>query len=441
MDTNKKTSTDNNTAEVFDDLLSDSSIQPVSFTDQKLGVFDAESAAKLAAVKENTVEKPRQKFGKRSARRKQQESLDEDISFSVSAPPAQKIQPQAESTPVQQTMTALRPSAVQKRADSKASASRANDSSSSVFHAQLEATEKNKAVDELERATFVKPVAAQTVLSQNSKVTFEDEKPEEEALFTDFREPGSPEEVQDDDNEEIIDPSASLVDDYDYDLYEDKKHYMLSDYPKIEEYLARQSKQGYHYVRHEGKHYYFHHGFPRNYYYQILYFAQEPVQAQWDNWEEKGWHLISRAPAKKKSEAGWFILRNEQQPGEFRQEIENEEEKYRFFRSYSNSCRSTMFLLFIVMVVCGIMAFLQYFYKGYPLGIAFALLLLAISLWVFLIYGRMLRKSNNEVRLLKARLRLASAQNAEDDDTLEENEAELDDDWNQVEKQSRTSQK
>ena len=222
------------------------------------------------------------------------------------------------------------------------------------------------------------------------------------------------------------------MDDYDYDLYEDKKRFMLSDYKKVEDYLGRQSRQGFHFVRHEGKKYYFHKQEPQDYYYQLLYFSKEPDEEQWEEWRQRGWELIFRSEGKKKKEAGWFVLRNLEIPGSFRDTIENEEDKYRFFRKYANSCRSTMFLLFICMVICAVMAVLQWAVKGFPAGIIFAVVLFLLALWVFIIYWRMLSKSKKQCRLLKARIRLNRRRKTKEEQVLED-EDELDSEWDALE--------
>lgn len=38
--------------------------------------------------------------------------------------------------------------------------------------------------------------------------------------------------IEEDEEDQIYDPSASLVDDYDYDLYQDRKHFLMSDYKR-----------------------------------------------------------------------------------------------------------------------------------------------------------------------------------------------------------------
>lgn len=378
---------------------------------KELPVMGTPDQPESAAV-QSAAAPARQKFGKRSERRRQSvntEQPERELTFASEADTDTKT----ENIPVQQP--------VLKRTQNTPKAS-------------LNAEPVTIEEEEVEQATFVQPVAANAI--KQPKVTTSEEPADEreEELFNDFKEPNIQEITQEVLREdEQIDPGASLVDDYDYDLYEDKRRFLLSDYKRIEEYLSRQSRQGYHYVRHEGKHYYFHHGFPRDYYYQMLYFVNEPPESQFANWQEDGWTLISRTPGKKKKEAGWFIMRNEQARGAFKKEIENEEEKYRFFRSYSNSCRSTMFLLFICMAICGVMGFLQYYFQGYPMGIAFCVIIFALALWVFLMYGRMLRKSNKQIRLLKAKIRLQDSNAQPDIDDLEENQDELDEDWDQVE--------
>lgn len=222
----------------------------------------------------------------------------------------------------------------------------------------------------------------------------------------------------------------------DEDLYEEKKHFLFADYPKIEDYLQEKSMDGYHFVRREGKKYYFRKGNPKTYYYSMNYFFDEPEDEQWRQWENDGWKLVARDTGKKRSDAGWFTFRNEEEDGEYRKEIENEAEKYRFFRKYSSSCRSTMFLVFICMAICLVTGFLQYYFQGYLIFIGLCALLFLISFYVFLMYGRMLRRSKKRARMLKARLRLKESQRmqaSKDFFDTSESEEELDTDWNTLE--------
>ena len=252
-------------------------------------------------------------------------------------------------------------------------------------------------------------------------------------------------DVDDDDDEEDDDENDEEEEDEDGeyyedepDLFEDKKHFLLSQYPIIEDYLAEQSADGYHYVRHNGHKYYFTKGEPQRYYYSIDYFRQEPDNSQWRKLEADGWQLVSKAPARKKKEAGWFIFRHPEEAGEYPKVIENEEEKYRFFRKYANSCRSTMFLVFICMVCCLITAFLQYEFQGYLWGIAVCAVLFVICLVVFLQYARMLKHAKKRARMLMARLRLKEQQKnrmemESDEYDTSETEAQLENDWNELE--------
>lgn len=223
------------------------------------------------------------------------------------------------------------------------------------------------------------------------------------------------------------------------DLYREKKSFLLSQYEKMQKYLEEQSNEGYHLVRQAGKKFYFREGEPKDYYYSVNYFYDEPDPEQWSEWEMDGWKLISRNPSKSKKEAGWFIFRNEEVQGEYRKEIDNDEEKFRFFKKYSNSCRSTLFLIFICMLCCLVAGFLQYMFQGYLISIVACGVLFLIALIVFIMYERMLISSKKVVRKLKARVRLKEREFAmndyQDDDTLEETQEELDTDWNQLEEE------
>lgn len=205
----------------------------------------------------------------------------------------------------------------------------------------------------------------------------------------------------------VYDPKASLVDDYRYDEYLDKKRFLLSDYKKTEEYLNSQSRQGFHYVHHEGKKFYFIKGKPHDFYYKILYFAKEPSDEYWDSLEEEGWKEIDTSPSRNKRDAGWYVVRNERKDGDLTKVIENEAEKYRYFTKFSSSCRSTMFLLFVVMVCSAVSLFFQWWFKGFKAVMIASAVLFVIALWVFLVYARLLNKSRKQASLLAARLRLA----------------------------------
>ncbi len=249
------------------------------------------------------------------------------------------------------------------------------------------------------------------------------------ALLEGQRDEPDPDDEDEDDEDQIFDPSASLVDDYDYDLYQDKKHFLMSDYKKMEDYLEAQARQGYHYVSHEGKKFYFHKGEPSNDYYEAMYFTKEPVESQWQLWKDEGWEFVHRTEGKKRSDYGWIIFRHPEEPGQFRRVIDNNKEKYRFFRKYANSCRSTLFLLFICLVTSVITAFLQWEFKGYMAGIILCGVVFVISLYFCIVYARMLSKSRKQAQLLKARIRrMENMKNS----GLSSEDAALENDWDEL---------
>lgn len=230
----------------------------------------------------------------------------------------------------------------------------------------------------------------------------------------------------------------------DENLYEERKSFLYAEYPKIEEYFQRKSNEGYHFVRHEGKKYYFRKGQPKTYYYSMNYFVDEPDADQWRQWEADGWKLVSKSDGKKKSDAGWFTFRNEEEDGEYRKEIDNDSEKFRFFKKYSSSCRSTMFLVFICMACCVVTGLLQVYFQGYLAGIALCAGLFLISFIVFCMYGRMLRKSKKRARELKSKLRvreIRANERSKDFYDTSESEEELDTDWNTLEQHTAKQKK
>ncbi len=243
---------------------------------------------------------------------------------------------------------------------------------------------------------------------------------------------------QTEEEEEIFDPGASIVDDYHYDEYEDKKRFSTTDYRKIEDYLTNESAQGFHFVRQDGNKYFFNKSTPHHYYYKVLYFGREPEDSYWNLLEKQGWKRIEQLPSRHKRDAGWYIVRNEKKAGELPKDIENEEEKYRYFTKLSSSCRSTMFLLFIVMVCSAIAVFLQYYFKGYIAVMIASAVLFFIALWIFLVYARMLSKARKQASLLSARIRLAS----NDPNYLAlrhagESDEQLDLDWDKMDAQDK----
>ena len=243
------------------------------------------------------------------------------------------------------------------------------------------------------------------------------------------------EDVYDNDDEE---------DTEDDNLYEERKKFLYAEYPKIEQYLQDKSSEGYHFVRHEGKKYFFRKGQPKTYYYSMNYFVDEPDADQWRQWEADGWKLVSKSDGKKKSDAGWFTFRNEEEDGEYRKEIDNDSEKFRFFKKYSSSCRSTMFLVFICMACCVVTGLLQVYFQGYLAGIALCAGLFLISFIVFCMYGRMLRKSKKRARELKSKLRIRESRAIEESKDFydtSESEEELDTDWNTLEQHTGKEKK
>lgn len=243
------------------------------------------------------------------------------------------------------------------------------------------------------------------------------------------------EDVYDNDDEE---------DTEDDNLYEERKKFLYAEYPKIEQYLQDKSSEGYHFVRHEGKKYFFRKGQPKTYYYSMNYFVNEPDADQWRQWEADGWKLVSKSDGKKKSDAGWFTFRNEEEDGEYRKEIDNDSEKFSFFKKYSSSCRSTMFLVFICMACCVVTGLLQVYFQGYLAGIALCAGLFLISFIVFCMYGRMLRKSKKRARELKSKLRVKEIRANERSKNFydtSESEEELDTDWNTLEQHTSKQKK
>lgn len=417
---------------IFEDLLRETPISSLNIEEPEIDSFDIHSVMEQARQEAENSRRGSRVFGKRTKRAVYPEEAE------VQPAQEQKDQPSAsqilrESEPVSKRPTPSYSQAVEsEKRQQKAGKPK-------TFRELLNAERlDNKDEDEPLDSSLVIAAPAieeEVVLDENAPVVG---KPVEHPVETrkdpvkEEKEPeAKPEKKEDDD--EVIDPSASLVDDYHYDEYEDKKRFLLSDYKRMEEYLADQSEQGFHFVRHEGKKYYFIKGKPHHYYYKVLYFAKEPTPAQFEQWAEEGWKQVDQAPSRHRRDAGWYVLRNEKEEGSLPKDIENEEEKYRYFTKFSSSCRSTMLLLFIVMLAAVISIWLQIQFKGFQEVIWASVVLLVIALWVFLVYARMLTKSRKQASLLSARIRLAD--HDPDYQALRhahETDAQLDDDWNSI---------
>lgn len=304
----------------------------------------------------------------------------------------------------------------------------------------MKRTKKTPAVEEaaVEQSPEIKEEEVQTEnlpeeMQEDSEPVIEEA--EESETEADLPEEQSDSAETEDDDE--IEPSLEDQENYDEeDLYVDKKRFLLSQYDKEEAYLEKNSKEGYHYVRNVGKKYFFVKEEPRNYYYSISYFVVEPSAHEWRKWEQDGWKLVSRVPSKKKQEAGWFVFRNELKNDELRKEIPNEEEKFKFFKKYSNSCRSTMFLFFICMAICACAAYLQYLFNGFIAVMISCSILFVISFIFFCMYGRMLASSKKKVRLLKARLRVREREeNFKNEGLIDPDQSveDLDSQWDSLE--------
>ena len=220
------------------------------------------------------------------------------------------------------------------------------------------------------------------------------------------------------------------------DVFFEKRKFLVSQYEDIEDYLEDQSAEGYHYIKNKGKKYYFRQSKPIPYYYNLVYYKFDPEKEEWDEWEKDGWKLMAQLPGKKRMEAGWFIFRNVLESGEYKKAIDNDNEKLKMFKKQGNSYRSTLFMLFIAMAVCGVTAFLQYKLHGFLETLIACAVIFVLAFILFIVYARHLWKIKRVVKRLKIRLRrkekeeFIQSQNKPD---YSETQEELDSDWENVE--------
>ena len=419
----------------LDDLTQNDKLSPLDFKEPELRGFDA---SEIFELEETQPEKKSHLiFGKRSARRANvkikenvmgEEESEEDLD--ITEPFSFVLDSREKSAPVTK-----RPAIVVNTEEEEEEPEETIEGPVEIEDAEevVESEEEPVEIEEDKESDEDMEVVFDEMDEDEEEepVEIEEDKELDEAMEVVFDEMDEDEEEEEDDS----DHRGLYDDEEDLDLYEDKKRFLLSQYSIVEDYLHEQSSDGYHFVRHEGKKYYFVEGEPKNFYYSIDYFRDEPSDEQWELWERDGWKLISKEPGKRKKDAGWFIFRNYQKEGEYKKEIDNDDEKYRFFKKYSNSCRSTLFLIFICMFCCIVTAFLQYKFKGYLWGIGICAVVFLLSLIFFIAYLRMLRHSKKRVRLLKARLRVKESNRVQITNTeynISESEEDLETDWNTI---------
>lgn len=289
------------------------------------------------------------------------------------------------------------------------------------------------AAQEEETVEDTQDIKTESVVVQNVTAHMEPIKIEEEPAYIESVQEEKIVLVSDEDNKpsQYAEDDFKNMDESDLDLYQDKKNYTLANYPKIEEYLAQQSAQGYHFYKADGKVYYFVKSKPKPYYYEYTYFKEEPTQDELDALKDQGWIEISRIPGRNKKEAGWIIFRNRKYPNQSMKEIDNDQQKLRYFKKQASSYRSTMFLIFICMVCCAITAWLQFFlYRGYWEILAVCGVVFVICLISFFIYSRYLRRSRKRAKLLKAKIKSARLNPKVVND---ESDLELDEEWKALE--------
>ena len=242
------------------------------------------------------------------------------------------------------------------------------------------------------------------------------------------------EEDDDDEDEEEDDDLSSQYDEDDL-LYE-KKSFLISEYDKKEKYLAEQSKDVYHLVKIDGKTFYFVEGEKKDYYYTYVYLRKEPSDEQKHKWELDGWKYICRQRGKKKRHAGWFVFRNEDVPGDYRKYIENDLEKYNFFKKEVKSYGSTQMIFFLCIIVCAVCAYIQYRYNGYLIGIAACGVIGFIAFIYWIRFALLKRQSKKKVKQLKSRLRVKQREM----DIIESEKGD-DEDWDTLEDVLRDQRK
>lgn len=423
---------DKTTLEKLKELQENDTISSLDFEEPELKTFDVTNIFEIDE-EQKKPEKKKFVFGKRANRHASQvkiktnefdntQPIIEDIRFSQELKDIETQEQTEQEETVERQPEPLQEQPLEKEIESESVVEKEEVIEEDIIPEAVETSETiEEDVEKVEESEELEDIDEVEAVDEDVDEYDEDEVEEEE--------------INDSDETEAV------FNEEEDELFMEKKKFLLSQYQKEEAYLEQKSKEGYHFVRHVGKKFYFIQGEPADYYYSINYFAEEPDADQWREWEQDGWKLVSRSPSKKKREAGWFIFRNVERKGEYRKEIDNEEEKYRFYRKYSNSCRSTMFLIFMCMAMCAVAAYLQWVFRGYLWGFALCGAVFLIAFIVFCMYGRMLRNSKKTARMLQAKLRTKerrAAFYAQHSFETDETEEELDTDWNTLEQTSQT---
>lgn len=408
--------------QIFRDLLSETRIAPLQIREPEFDSFDVQSVIQEAKATTKSSSRSLNPFGKRSRKNKAKPAgiVEERFFTPKAAAPSKDGEYTSAAQAIAQNTTQNQedPSAQPRQTLSATPAAVAPvQTKPRTFAEILNSTryrENQQAIETLDEALESQPEPDQASLPESDKTSAESSRLSADKLESSNipkasqaeNEPASALEVQSVQKE--LGLSQDEAQELNYEEYEDKKHFSTTDYKKIEEYLASESAKGFHFLRADGSTYYFAKSSPRPYYYRVLYFGTDPGEQYWQDLETLGWKKMDIIPSRHKRDAGWTIVRNEKHTEtELPKEIDNEEEKYRYFTKLSSSCRSTMFLLLFVMICSAAAIFLQYYFKGYMAVIIASGILFAVALWMFLVYARMLSKSRKQASLLSARMRLA----------------------------------
>lgn len=216
------------------------------------------------------------------------------------------------------------------------------------------------------------------------------------------------------------------------DIKIEKHKSSFVNYPRIEEYLDNQSAKGLHFVKTDGKKYYFLKGMAEPYYYQIVYFKDEPTESELLELESEGWLLIDELDSRRKKDAGWYFFRNLKMTEDEKEKvINNDQEKLRYFKKEASSYRSTMFLLFICIVCCAWTGYDQFFlFRGYWWIAVAAGVIALLCLIFFIANARICSRNQKRAKLLKKKLKAIKRMEKEG---IVMNENEIEQDWEELE--------
>ncbi len=165
------------------------------------------------------------------------------------------------------------------------------------------------------------------------------------------------------------------------------KVFYISDYEKEAAYLRSMSLKGYHFVRNDGFRFDFIKGEPKNYFYLLDYYKEEPSDEEKKRWQNEGWEDIFHAPVN--YEGSWHFFRRELGEGDMLEYNENNDSRLELFERLTKNWQGILSVVALCTVFSIVAICMQVALHGFPWMIAICSVLAFLCLLVFIIYLNM----------------------------------------------------